>query len=106
MDSNNAKVAGVIKLVNSLNSGGIKLVDGVGSQTHLGANQAGGVQAALTALAGAGVEVAITELDIVQASPNDYTTVEKACLAVSACVGITSWGVSDKVRNISLACTL
>jgi len=96
LDSNNAKVAGIVNLVKTLNSGGTKLVDGIGSQTHLGAGGAGGVQAALTALAAAGVEVAITELDIAGASSNDYTTVAKACLAVSQCVGITSWGVSDK----------
>ncbi|KIM30851.1 glycoside hydrolase family 10 protein [Serendipita vermifera MAFF 305830] len=72
-------------------------IDGIGTQAHLSAGVAGDVQAALSALAGSGVsEVAITELDIVQASPSDYVTVTKACLAVSACVGITNWGVSDK----------
>ena len=61
LDSNNAKVAGIVRLVNQLNSGDL-LVDGIGSQAHLSAGQTFGVQAALTALAAAnGVsQVAIT----------------------------------------------
>lgn len=60
------------------------------SQSHLSAGGAGGVQAALSALAGTGVqEVAITELDIAGGGASDYATTIKACLAVSACIGIT-----------------
>jgi len=94
LDSNNAKVQGLVALVKRVNANG-KLIDGIGTQMHLSAGGAGGAQAALTALAGAGTEVAITELDIAGASANDYTTVLRACLATSACVSITSWGVSD-----------
>ncbi|KAJ3507491.1 hypothetical protein NLJ89_g6275 [Agrocybe chaxingu] len=94
LDSNNAKVQGLVALVKRTNASS-KLIDGVGTQMHLGAGSVGGVQAALTALASTGLEVAITELDIAGASANDYTTVVRACLATSACVSITSWGVSD-----------
>lgn len=94
LDSNNAKVQGMVKLVNSVNSGG-KLIDGIGTQTHLGAGGAGGVADAITALASTGSEIAITELDIAGASANDYTTVLQACLNEPLCVSITSWGVSD-----------
>jgi len=94
LDSVNAKLNGLISLVKSVNSG-TKLIDGIGTQCHLNAGGAGGVQAAIQAAAGAGVEVAVTELDIVNAAPNDYVTVVKACLAVPACVSITVWGVRD-----------
>ncbi|KAI0640605.1 glycoside hydrolase superfamily [Trametes meyenii] len=96
LDSVNAKVNGLVNLVNKVNGAGTKLIDGIGTQAHLSAGGAGGVQAALQKLASASVdEVAITELDIVNAAPNDYVTVTKACLAVPKCVSITSWGVRD-----------
>ncbi|KAF7297497.1 Carbohydrate esterase family 15 protein [Mycena indigotica] len=95
LDSNNAKVAGIVKLVNQLNSGGTKLVDGIGTQMHLSSGGSSGAQAALTALAAANVDVAITELDIANAPSNDYTNVVQACLNVPKCVSITVWGVRD-----------
>ncbi|CAE6446284.1 unnamed protein product [Rhizoctonia solani] len=82
LDSVNSKVNGLVNLV---------------KRQRLKAGGAGGVQAALNALANSGVsEVAITELDIANASGNDYATAVKACLNVSKCIGITVWGVSDK----------
>ncbi|KAF9446964.1 glycoside hydrolase family 10 protein [Macrolepiota fuliginosa MF-IS2] len=94
LDSNNSKTQGMVSLIKRINASN-KLIDGVGTQMHLGAGGAGGVQAALTALASTGLDVAITELDIAGGAASDYTTVVKACLAVSQCVSITSWGVSD-----------
>ncbi|KAK0244735.1 glycoside hydrolase family 10 and carbohydrate-binding module family 1 protein [Armillaria nabsnona] len=94
LDSNSAKVQGMVALVKRVNADE-QLIDGIGTQMHLSAGGSSGAVAALTALAGAGTEVAITELDIIGASASDYTTVVDACLSNSACVSITSWGVSD-----------
>lgn len=92
---------GLVALVKRQNAS-TRLIDGIGTQMHLSAGGAGGVQAALTALAAAGTDVAITELDIAGAASNDYTTVIKACLATSACVSITTWGVADVVSYFFL----
>ena len=52
-------------------------------------------QTTLSNFAAAGVDVAITELDIANASATAYAAVTNACLNVSRCVGITVWGVRD-----------
>ena len=58
----------------------------------LQAGGSSGVQAALTALASAGTEVAITELDIPGKPVPDYKNVIKACVSVPSCVGVSVYG--------------
>ena len=99
LDSVNAKVQGLVSLVNSVNSGE-KLIDGIGTQTHLSAGGSSGVAAAIKALAATGLEVAVTELDIASAPAADYVAVAQACLDEPLCVSITTWGVADPVRLV------
>jgi endo-1,4-beta-xylanase len=56
-----------------------------------------------------GLEIAITELDIrmtlpatndlLQAQAENYAYIVKSCVAVSKCVGITTWDTSDDVSS-------
>lgn len=105
LDGPGAKLNAMVSLVNRLRSRGVP-IDGIGSQAHLILGQVGNVQSSLQTLASTGLELALTELDIRISTPvtaaklaqqqSDYNTVAKACLAVSNCVGITTWGVSDR----------
>ncbi|KIO28620.1 glycoside hydrolase family 10 protein [Tulasnella calospora MUT 4182] len=96
LDSVNSKVNGLVSLVNSKRAAGIP-IHGIGSQAHLSAGGAGSLQAALTQLATAADEVAITEVcfSLSGAAASDYVTAVNACLNVAKCVGVTVWGVSD-----------
>lgn len=103
----NAKSDGLFRLVQRLKSQGVP-IDGVGFQNHLIVGNVNGsaIQQNLQRFADLGLEVVITELDIRMRTPSDssklqqqardYRAVADACLAVSACSGITVWGISDR----------
>ena len=106
-DGMGAKSDGMYNLVQSLLDDGVP-IDGVGFQAHLAIqygfpNQ---MRQNLQRFADLGLDVAITELDVRMQLPADatklatqatyYGDVVDACLAVSRCVGITTWGYTDK----------
>jgi endo-1,4-beta-xylanase len=95
-DGINAKSTGIYNMVKDFKARGVP-IDCVGFQSHLGTSIPGDYQANLQRFADLGVDVQITELDVQQGSSqaNIYTTVTRACLAVSRCTGITVWGVRD-----------
>ncbi|MCF6521907.1 endo-1,4-beta-xylanase [Streptomyces sp. JJ36] len=101
----NAKSTAMYNLVRDLKAQGVP-IDGVGLQAHLITGQVpSSLQQNIQRFADLGVDVAITELDIRMNLPadagklaqqaRDYRTVVEACLAVSRCVGVTGWGISD-----------
>jgi len=105
-DGLGAKSDAVYELVRSFKQQGVP-IDGVGFQAHfvLGAVPAS-MQQNLQRFADLGVDVAITELDVRMNLPADsaklatqaadYSAVARACLAVTRCVGMTTWSLSDK----------
>ncbi|EJD00358.1 uncharacterized protein FOMMEDRAFT_135951 [Fomitiporia mediterranea MF3/22] len=103
-EGENAKSDALLSLVQSLKAS--NLIDGVGFQSHFIVGEVPqDLQANLQRFADAGVDVAITELDVrmtvpasqanLQQQATDYAFVVNACLAVSRCVGITTWGIPD-----------
>jgi len=102
----NAKSNAVYNLVRQLKQQGVP-IDGVGFQGHFILGQVpNDLQQNLQRFADLGVEVALTEVDIRMQTPPDagklaqqradYEKVVRACLAVSKCVGVTVWGITDK----------
>jgi len=82
------------------------LIDGVGFQSHFIVGEVPtDLQANLQRFIDAGVQVAITELDVrttlpvtqavAEQHPKDFAFVVNACKSVSDCVGVTTWGITD-----------
>ena len=104
-DGVNAKSTAMFNLAQSLKQQGVPL-DGVGIQGHLILGQVpSSLQQNIQRFADLGLDVAITELDIRMTLPAtaamltqqaaNYATAVNACLAVTRCVGVTTWGVGD-----------
>ena len=108
LDYPGPKLNAMVALVKDLVSKGCP-IDGIGSQAHLVLDNAAieGIKGPLKTLADVGVEVAFTELDIRMPMPADatklahqsknYNTVVSACMQVPGCIGVTTWGLTDKV---------
>jgi endo-1,4-beta-xylanase len=98
-DGQNTKSNAVFAMVQDFKARGVP-IDCVGFQSHInsGSPLPSDYQANLQRFANLGVDVQITELDIAgsgTAQANTYASVVRACLAVSRCTGITTWGIRD-----------
>src|SRR6185369_5099610 len=60
-----------------------------------GSSLPGSFQTTLSSFAALGVDVALTEADVTNASTTQYAGLTQACANVPRCVGITTWGVRD-----------
>ncbi|MFG2039143.1 endo-1,4-beta-xylanase [Dactylosporangium sp. NPDC048998] len=91
-----AKTQGVYNMVKDFKSRGVP-IDCVGLQTHFtgGSSLPSNFQTTLSSFAALGVDVALTEVDVTNASTTQYAGLTQACMNVSRCVGITVWGVRD-----------
>jgi endo-1,4-beta-xylanase len=91
-----AKTQGVYNMIRDFKSRGVP-IDCVGLQTHFtgGSSLPGNFQTTLSSFADLGVDVALTETDVTNAATNQYQGLTQACVNVSRCVGITTWGIRD-----------
>jgi endo-1,4-beta-xylanase len=110
-DRPGAKANGAQNLIKMVKAAGAP-IHGFGMQGHMTTGQVGSASTYVShmqSFANLGVEVAYTELDIATPSnsPNfqqqatDYATIVSACKQVSVCVGITTWGFTDKYTWLS-----
>jgi endo-1,4-beta-xylanase len=109
----NAKSTAIFNMVKDFKSRNVP-IDCVGFQSHLIVGQVpSDFQTNLQRFANLGVDVNITELDVrmpipasssdLQQQTSDYQKVVLACLAVSRCTSITTWGITDKYSWIPSA---
>jgi len=105
-EGTNAKSNAIFAMVQDFKARGVP-IDCVGFQSHFIVGQLPStLQANLQRFANLGVDVNITELDVRMPTPataanlarqaTDFATVVRACLAVSRCTSITTWGITDK----------
>src|SRR3954451_3135555 len=93
---NYAKTQGVYTMIKDFKSRGVP-IDCVGLQTHFtgGSSLPSTFQQTLSSFAALGVDVALTEADVTNASTSQYAGLTQACMNVTRCIGITVWGVRD-----------
>jgi endo-1,4-beta-xylanase len=93
---NYAKTQGVYNMIKDFKARGVP-VDCVGFQTHFtgGSSLPSTFQQTLSSFAALGVDVALTEADVTNASTTQYAGLTQACMNVARCIGITVWGVRD-----------
>ena len=91
-----AKTQGVYNMIRDFKSRGVP-IDCVGLQTHFtgGSSLPSNFQTTLSSFAALGVDVALTEADVTNASTSQYQGLTQACMNVPRCVGITTWGIRD-----------
>ncbi|NUT20904.1 MAG: 1,4-beta-xylanase [Hamadaea sp.] len=91
-----AKTQGVYRMIQDFKSRGVP-IDCVGLQTHFtgGSSLPSNFQTTLSSFAALGVDVALTEVDVTNASTSQYAGLTQACMNVARCIGITVWGVRD-----------
>jgi len=105
-EGKNNKSDGLFKLVSELKSQGVP-IHGVGFQSHFLSGQIPTDFAEnLKRFTDLGLEVAITELDIRIQLPatneklaqqaKEYGHIFKTCVSLPGCVGVTTWGFTDK----------
>jgi endo-1,4-beta-xylanase len=93
---NYGKTQGVYNMVRDFKSRGVP-IDCVGLQAHFtgGSSVPSNFQTTISSFAALGVDVALTEVDVTNASTSQYSALTQACMNVARCVGITVWGVRD-----------
>ena len=91
-----AKTQGVYRMVRDFKSRGVP-IDCVAPQAHFtgGSWLPDDFQTMLSSFAALGVDVALSEADVTNASTEQYSGMTQACVNVPRCVGITVWGVRD-----------